>query len=366
MENLYLHRVLSGKSGALVYAVDLTTRTFHGQAILKLTDHANQSYPEEDESIRHQAAFEANLEFAEMHFPKIVHTAERGQQTALLSTIAARGLEYSLPWAHCAYDVQVESATRLSRELLEQWNPTYSFADGVLDPAELLNDWLDYRTRPQDGGRIHSLLADECGLDPETPTLLFEGHWYPNPLAFALGTTPSGESFSLRAMKGNHHGDLHGYNLLVSSEAEPHPYYVIDLADFRPDSFLLFDHGYFELSHLLIRREASELVDWIALLDSIDPGSPPRSDDLGLIQLVGALRDEVAAWIDRHEPNRLSYLDGQARLGRVAAGLNFSHKRMGVYARMLGFLYAAHNLKSFLRFQNADWPRVGEVLRLGD
>ena len=361
IEDLYLHRVLSGKSGALVYAVDATAAEFTGQAILKLAELGDLREDEADEATRHLQAVDANPEYAARHLPTIVHIFEHEQRQAVLSTIAARGLQYSDPWAHCPFDIQLSSGTELAAGLLESWNSGYRIADGIATPQDLLSAWLGYRLDPGKGGRIHSFLADECNLDPDEPTLLFEGHWYPNPLSFA--TTAQRDELALRAVIGNLHGDLHGYNVLVDSRDAPQvAYYVIDLAFYQPDAFLLFDHAYLEMSHLLRTRDSASLDQWLGLVDALTRDAQPAGDDLGIVQLLTAMRDEVSAWIERHEPNRLSYIESQFMLARVAVGLTFSHRRMPLASRLKCFLYAAANLKRYLKFHNVDWPKHGQVL----
>ena len=361
IKDLYLNRVLSGKSGALVYAVDVTAADFTGQAILKLAELGDLRGDEADEATRHLLAVDANPDYAARHLPTVVHSFEHEQQLAVLSTIAARGLQYSNPWAHCSYDVQLSSGIDLAAELLESWNSGYRIADGIAAPTELLSSWLGYRLDPDEGGRIHSFLENECSLDPEEPTLLFEGHWYPNPLSFARSVQP--DELALRAVIGNVHGDLHGYNILVASSKAPGAaYYLIDLAFYQPNAFLLFDHAYLEVSHLLQTRDQTSLDQWLGLIDALTRDAQPAADDLGIVQLLTAMRGEVSAWVERHEPNRLSYLESQFMLARVAVGLTFSHRRMSVESRLKCFLYAAANLKHYLKFHNVNWPKYGQVL----
>jgi hypothetical protein len=65
-------------------------------------------------------------------------------------------------------------------------------------------------------------------------------------VAFARGV---GMAPPLRAVIGQTHGDLHGFNVLTSQRrADVSDYFLIDLAFYQDDSFLLFDPGYFELA----------------------------------------------------------------------------------------------------------------------
>ena len=178
---IYLNRQLSGKSGALVFAADLTGRDFAGQAILKLDRTSRTDWSEDQEFERHRRAFEVNRDYADAHLPRIVHAVQNGDDVAILSTIAGRGLEYALPWAECAWMPQLNVAGRLADDLLECWNERAFLDPAMLEPRDLLQSWLGYRLDPNDGGRVHDFLSSTCGIPALTPALSFEGEWRPNP-----------------------------------------------------------------------------------------------------------------------------------------------------------------------------------------
>lgn len=368
---IYLSRQLSGgKSGALVFVADIHSAGFTGQAILKL-DRANDSAEQEaHEAELHGRAIEDAPDFAANHLPKLLHALHHGDQFAILSTIAGRGLEYAEPWTDCAFEQQMPAASQLSRELLEDWNPDYRLAEGMHMPQQLLQAWLAHRLDPAAGGRVQRFMLEECGLAAEEPSIVFEGHWYPNPLTFALGLREIPERLRLRAITGHSHGDLHGLNLLVSPASPSRfNYHLIDLADYESGQFLFFDHAYFEFAYLLTARGAATASDWETILarlsrfDSLEEGRL-RADELGLIQIVGAMRAEVSEWIERHEADRLSYMENQLLLARVAAGLNFANKQMPAAARQKAFIYAATNLKDYLKLNRLDWPKHGQPFLL--
>ena len=123
-EEIYLWRALSGgKSGALVYAADVTSRGFTGQAILKLDRAPDPTWQEWDEAERHHQAYQAAPDYAARHLPRVLHTLHHGGSIAILSSIAGRGLEYAMPWADLEHERALDVVHRLSRELLEDWNP---------------------------------------------------------------------------------------------------------------------------------------------------------------------------------------------------------------------------------------------------
>ncbi len=363
---IYLNRQLSGKSGALVFAADLTGKDFAGQAILKLDRTAGSDWSEAQEFERHRRAFEVNPDYAAAHLPRIVHAMHSGDDVAILSTIAGRGLEYALPWAECAWMPQLNVAGRLADDLLECWNENAFLDPAMLEPRDLLRSWLGHRLDPSDGGRIHDFIGSTCGVPALTPALSFEGEWRPNPLAFAEKVIDIGSSTLLRAIRGNVHGDLHGYNVLVHRQAEVKPeYYLIDLDLYRDDGFLFFDHAYFELTYLVGERQSIEPSRWKSILNTLSPRAYMQEedvvtgDDVGMLQLVNDMREKVRTWIDRHEPNRLSYMESQCLMGRIAAGLALTHQTRSNAARAMSFLYAATSLQDFLTLHDVDWPKNG-------
>jgi len=370
--DIYLVRQLSaGKSGALVYTADITTERFAGQAILKLDRSIQSIWNESHEAERHRRAVETAPDFAADHLPQLLHSLHKGKQIASLSTIAAGGLEYVSAWFDCPHERQLSVARRASGEMLDGWNRNYRIADGMQMPETLLRKWLGYRIDPEEG-RIFRFVTEKCGLSPEEPSFVFEGHWHPNPLAFAAGLYPVPDHLRLRAAIGNQHGDLHGHNLLVGGgAAEPH-YYLIDLAMYEEDQYLLFDHAYLELSYLLRAREDAGWPRWDAILQCL--GQPPgardmsalQGDDLGLVGTAAVIREGIPEWIARHESHRVANMDSQVRLARVGAGLSWTNKVMPDISRQMAFLYAASNLRDYLAFHGVDWPRHGPPLTLAD
>lgn len=364
---IFIHRMISeGKSGALVMVADVTSSAFTGQAILKLDRTRESRRSQALEYERHEHAIEVAPEYADSHLPTLVCAVRENDQVAALTTIAGRGLQYAMAWINCSYGPQLETATRLSDDLLESWNANYTLDPDMRMPVELLSTWLGHRLYRDQGSRVHDLVETVCALDADAATFLFDGDWFPNPLALGQDRVGLPDTARLRTIRGNQHGDLHGRNVLVTkhSQAEPH-YFLIDLDYYRDDGFLFYDHAIFELDYLLTSRETIEPKHWKTLLRSLRR-DPSRSEDagltgvdIGIIQLVRAFRDKPREWIDRHQPNRLSFLESQYLLARVAAGLAISHQLRDDRSRALGFLYAAYNMKDYLALHEFEWPKHG-------
>ncbi len=370
-DQIYLTRQLSGgSSGALVFVTDVTSRDFTGQAILKLDQVPDPAGQEKSEAERHLQAFEAAPDFATRHLPTVVRTAHQGEALAILSTVAGRGLEFAMPWFACDHDRQLSTARRLARALLDDWNRATELAPGLQSPQTLLRSWLGYRLDPEHG-RLYAVLKEVCGLPPETPSFTCEGTWYPNPLTFAVSASEPTSSLRFRALTGHIHGDLHGFNVLVSKAGtELDEFYLLDLAFYEDRQFLFYDHAYFALAFLLDTRGQADASHWASILDVLcpfdrfQPNSGLRGDDIGLVQLLGSLRQEVFDWVDRNQTHRLSYMQSQFQLAQVAAGLNFANKQIDDDLRRRAILYAAAFLRNYLRLHNVDWPKHGPPLML--
>ena len=155
-QSIYLTRKLSGgKSGALVYSVDISSKSFKGQAILKLDLAADPGSQEQHEADLHERAIKDAPEFAAKHLPRVLHSLHHGDQVAILSNIAGRGLEYAEPWVDCSHDRQLDVVRQVSTGLLDDWNADYRLKEGTQMPDQLLQSWLAHRIHPEQGGRIH-------------------------------------------------------------------------------------------------------------------------------------------------------------------------------------------------------------------
>ncbi|MEM7399952.1 MAG: hypothetical protein AAF354_13600 [Pseudomonadota bacterium] len=148
-------------------------------------------------------------------------------------------------------------------------------------------------------------------------------------------------------------------------------YYLIDLALYESEQYLFYDHAYFELASLLMSRGSASARAWEAIVRELGhfereddlPGL--KTDDIGLVELMQALRQSVTRWIEEHEADRLSFMESQTLLARVAVGLSFAHKRLSLELRQMAFFYAAANLKDYLQLHRLEWSRTGPVFEIG-
>lgn len=232
---------------------------------------------------------------SEQHLPKLVHTLHHKNQIAVLSTVAARGLEYAKPWFKCTFDYQIATARTLSKDLLGDWSSDYQLNRGMSGPVDLLQAWLGFRLDPESGGHIHSFLAETCAIAPDEPSITFEGHWFPNSLAFACSTQGPANEIRSRMITGRCHGGLHGMNVIVSDpKLSAQNYWLIDLVFYKSQQFLFYDQAYFEITHLRSLRAEADAGDWYALLADLSRLGKLKgdhelhSDNIGLINISRA------------------------------------------------------------------------------
>jgi CheY-like chemotaxis protein len=361
IDDLYLTRLLSGKSGARVLLVDIECADFSGQAILKLEEPEDAPSDVEAEADRHRRAIDHDAGYAAAHLPRLIKFLRHGVWTATLSTIAAGGLEYCTVWFHNTYESQRAAAERVSLDILETWNADYRLAPGLVEPSGLLHSWLEERLELGES-RLDSLLSEVLRFEASELAVILDGQWYPNPVAFARTQSGVDSGPPLRAAIGQMHGDLHGHNLLTSHRREGvSDYFLIDLAFYDEENYLFFDHAYFELSYLLRTREDATPGRWLELLRGVFADQPENADDIGILSIVNAVRSGQHQWINRHEEHRISYMESQMILAQVAAGLRFANMRAARGTKVHGFLYAAFALKEYIALHEIDWPRTGVV-----
>lgn len=352
-------RLLSGKSGSTVLAVDIETDSHRGLAILKL---AAESDPTELK--KHEAAYADGGEYAAHHFPKLVNAHAGSDAMALLFSVAGQSLREVQPFARLNHSQQLEAVSSTFLELTREWQCPHS-RDGLAHPADLLQEWLQNKAQP--GSRLYQLSEDHLELPAAAPAFSYFGHWLPNPVAW-LNREMWGAAESLKTLAGRSHGDLHGDNLLVRvAPIAKDPYYLIDFALYQPDRPLFYDHAYFEISHLLKSCGQLHPERWLSIITALECHNHENGfagDEQRALEVIGQLRKTVIACIEDDHSDRSDHLTQLFALARVAAGLNFSGKRIdSTYERTLAFIYAAVVLRSHLDRTGVSWEPKGPVLQ---
>src|SRR5271157_860534 len=357
--NIDLVRELSGHSGASILQVDVETDKHRGMAILKLS-----STPDDEEIKKHRSAESGGGSYSSTHFPKLVEEYTSPSGMALLFEVAGKSLHQVQPYVRLDHSQQLRAADTISRGLLRSWNSRPVPRTGLSHPAELLGEWL--RRKVDVGSRLHVFVETTLELSADQGAFSIAGKWLPNPLAY------TGESLweaaeTLKILSGHVHGDLHGGNALIRVVGSDAPYYLLDFSFYRPDSPLLFDQAYFEISYLLSKRGDMHPARWLQLLTSVErdielPGHV--AEDVGIIELISVIRTSVRAWIAELHCDRTDHLTAQYTLARMAAGLNFASKRLeNQNHNILAFLYAAVMLRTYLEVAEIEWEKQGPSIR---
>jgi tetratricopeptide (TPR) repeat protein len=350
-----------GKSSARVFLVDIQSEAHRGKAVLKLG--TPKKWTDEDpECVRHQHALDAVPEFSSAHLPALIGWHERDGQVAALMTVAG-DMTRTNELYKIDYQTQAQVLPKVSRAILEEWNKDYTISPPVT-PGDVMRDWLAHRLDPVQS-QINPFMRDKCALTGNDSSFSLDGRWFPNPYAYAIRDNLWPQSHELVAARGQIHGDLHGHNILVRVDGPTSSsYFIIDLALYRPKTYLFYDHGYLELAYLLHRRSWASFSRWLQIVHALDDQNEAiEIDDHGIVVLLRQMRRELHVWIDAHEHDRVEFMQGQVLLGRVAAGLNFVNKgQASDQERKLAMLYAAVNLKCYLDMFHLHWEKDGPVL----
>ncbi|MEE9198086.1 MAG: AAA family ATPase, partial [bacterium] len=355
-----LSRLGGGRSGAYLYLVSASRanppRLEH--LILKL-DRRNLHGPGEVERHR-MARTAAPVSFARDHMPDLaMEQVEYGDSVVIFYTIAGESLQGYRPLS--AFRSRRQFATvaqTVMGGLLGEWNEGASFEQAT-HPRDLLTRWLGYRL--EEGGAIETFIEEACRVRPETPGLLIEGVAYPNPLAYARDPDLWSDARRIDSILGFQHGDLNTGNILAKfspREDQLDGYYLIDFALYKPQSPLLYDHAYLELSHLLQLLPQVSLTKWSSLAAGFARGDLLDADEVP-IELTGAasisilVRQAFQGWVDKTHPSLGDDLWGQFLLAATAVGLNFCNKKALMDRERLAALIhaAAHLRRYFARFE---------------
>lgn len=366
-----LQTLVGGWSGAMVFLVsvsdDQTGRVEH--CILKL-DRKGASL-KADEVTRHNTILRTSPpEFVQEHVAELVFDQlEHENAVAIFYRIAGQSLLDFLPLSRFGQQSQLEAIFRATNAvLLSEWNPQLSFQQGV-HPQAVLQQWLGFRL---DAGRpIEEYFEHDCRVNPTIPGVLINGMVYPNPLHYARTTEVWGISRQMDVAMGMIHGDLNVNNILVKFAGDNQTisgFYLIDFALYKAGMPLLYDQRYLEMSYILralAQGSFAKVVDLLTLLAEVDIPDPLNApiEMSGVSGVIAAARTAFAEWVKAEHPSLKDDLWGQYWLAGVAAGLSYTHKRaLPEEQRLAGLIYAAANLKRFVRAFNLPLPTSVELL----
>ena len=349
--NFSVRRKLGGKSGALVFLVDIETPAHAGQGVLKLSDGADL-----DGEAKLQEMAQRGSPALAGRTATVTHHYSSTDFSALLLTVVGGGLLEAETIATADRQRLNLGMQKVAESLLGEWNANVTFQTPV-GPKKVMEAWLGERLAPD--GRLAKAVMESLTGGLEAPGFRFGGLDYPNPIVWGDETTLGISSVASTAW-GMLHGDLHGENILVNA-ANPISYYFIDFAHLKLNAPLFFDQAYLELSFLFSKRDTATPERWQAICSDLSKVTRPQdatfassSDDEGILRTVGMLREPLEKWIDSKHPQRKEDLKKQMLLARVAAGLNYASKRAfsgdderSRKLRFLFLLYAAEQARQF-------------------
>lgn len=349
----FLRALGGGKSQASVYVVDILSEVYSGQAVLKFSLKSEWSKTEPVESKRFNMV--CTGEYAHKHFPPLLATFEDEAYFVALIGIAGGEFDLLVSLNQCSEKQRNDVIAALSFGILSEWNSECMVTSAV-SPAIMLREWLGYRIIPAEGGRIHEFIENELKFDSAACSWNAGDCRYPNPFAYTVDNTIWPED-EITGIKGRVHGDLHCGNIL-GKIGHDGVYYLIDFALAENEAYLFYDHAYLELSLLLLTKGHVEFAHWLRILKLLGPDPFKISQhavsagDQEVLHHIRKIREGILAW-GNATPLALYHgkaVTKQTVLARIAAGLNFVNKDIDPAWRKYAFLYAAENLKNYLRY----------------
>lgn len=311
-----------GRSGASVYRVNVISKneTLTGNYIVKVCN-----IPESDEK---SEAYKANVLYKRapdfsQHLVKVEAEAEVDGKAVIIYNQANNSVMDMVAFSELSGDVLAKYVKQVSSDLLSLMNKerkTEKAADDFFH--SLLAKQLGKSGRFED--RIRDLLEN-----PEAECVVLNGEVFPNPLCFVKNVSKLQQCLSNHIfLRGMVHGDMHGYNLIASSNT----YSLIDYDDVMEDAYLFYDHAYFEFSIFYDYSKDNDLKRWNILLDSlIGPSFLKKADiceNFKEYMVRNAICEGIKNWMEEEHLEKMrDYIELQFMMARIAAGINFFCKK---------------------------------------
>jgi predicted ATPase len=365
-----LQELAGGWSGAVIYLVSVSSRDSGHTEHLILKLDRKRPLSTADEISRHETVqSKSPSEFVRQHIPEMVYErVETESALAIYYAIAGHSLRNFRTLSSYKQQNQLETLFRSMNDcLLNEWNAELSF-ELVDHPQELLRRWLGFRL--QTGQKIEQFIRDECLVSPDNDGFIIQNRIFPNPLRYARERGPWGQVRPGDAIVGLQHSDLNTNNILASfsGQGELEGYYLIDFALFKEKMPLLYDQRYLEMSFLvnaIIRGSFASVVDLMLQLGErgVLEFQQAPVEMAGVNGAITAGRIAFGDWVKENHPTLSDDLWGQYWLAGTAAGLSYCHKAgQAAEQRLAGLIYAAANLKQYLRLFGLAMPAAASRL----
>lgn len=321
-DGINAYSLIEGRSGADVYRIKIKSRRdrLNGSYIVKVC-----SIPERD---KENEANKANIlhhgatDFSQ-HLVKVEKEAEVDGKYLIIY--------------HQANDIVIDMTafSELSGEVLAKYVKQVSF-----DLLARLNN--DKKTDGTASDFFNCLLAKQLGENgrfesrirnlidnPETESIALIGKVFPNPYYLIKNISKLEQCLLDQIfLKGMVHGDLHGYNMIASSDT----YSLIDYDSVMEDAYLFFDQAYFEFSVFYDNSKDNDLKRWNSLLDVLI--KPSIWNDADICEYYkeyivrNAVCNGIVNWIENEHLEKMKDdIELQFMMARIAAGINFFCKK---------------------------------------
>lgn len=348
-EERFEERLLTnGRSGADVYRISLLSEVpqMTGHYIVKICEIAdNQIKLESDKAV---AFYNYAHEFTE-HLVKV----EAREIIDGKSIIVYAQANDSVIDTMAASQLEAEYAAKCMQSVSYDLLNSLNHIDTINNVSAHAQDFFQTLLCKQlgDTGRFTPRM-EELLAKPKAESIVIDGVIYPNPLFFLNHLERISPCLSeVTFLKGAVHGDLHGDNVLASN----HTYAVIDYDSSSTDSYLLFDHAYYEFSVFYDKSTDNDLKRWKAMLKKLIAPSVfdrvEQCENYMEYMIRNAVCDGIKRWvIDQNLQRQRDNIEIQLMMSRIAAGVNFFCKKTcnDTGRRLKVLLYVAYCLKLLL------------------
>lgn len=311
-----------GRSGAEVYAIKVNSRKtrLSGNYVVKVYDAvANE---DENEGSKAKRLHQYAPKFSR-HLVKVEAEHKLVDKNIIIYSQANNSVRDTIAFSELDAEHIAIYTKRVSYEILSLLNEEVEYGGTAEDFFRcLLSKQLG------ENGRFVKRIEDLLD-NPDAQCVALNGVVYPNPLYYVKNIHIINQKLSTQYFfKGVVHGDLHGYNLLASDNT----YSVIDYDSVSTNSYLFYDHAYFEFSIFYDKSKDNDLKRWCTMLEclitpSLFTDAKPCENFLEYVvrnAICGGIKD----WVDDTGREKLKDdIELQFIMSRIAAGINFFCKK---------------------------------------
>lgn len=321
-DNIDTCLLTEGRSCANVYRVKVTSRRerLTGSYVVKICDIPERK--EKKEAYKANVLYQGAPDFSQ-HLVKVEAEAEVDGKTVIIYNQANNSVMDMVVFSELSGDALAKYVKQVSFDLLSLMNRDRK-TDGTAGDFFhcLLAKQLEKNGRFE--SRIKNLLTE-----PEAESVVLNGKVFPNPFCFVKNVSKLQQCLSSQIfLKGMAHGDMHGYNLIASSDT----YSLIDYDGVLEDAYLFYDQAYFEFSIFYDNSKDNDLKRWNIMLDHLI--SPSFLKEASLCEnykeyiVRNAICEGIKSWMKEERLEKMKDdIELQFLMTRIAAGINFFCKK---------------------------------------